>query len=319
MWKKVYVLNFVLNFVRERIRFLSFWTIVLREFLKNIFFKRVCLTSWISRKEEGRTIVSGKLRSSNPGDGPAVKIIFPAAETKPSIIFSRFEAFLTVHLHKYEVKGCRLERPAYRCRLTKFKTLPLPSTATRFLSLFSPMKLKKWRFSSLENFSKQPCFLQSRNTTKHERRKTPGRESSRYASHRIKTHARFPRREFLATRILPRIKSVFRLSESFADFRGSIVATTSGDTLTEIGSGLERFKSWSWRRKRASCPAGNFYQAFHVQQWTILSVSRIESSLVSLVSRIGNDNYSLTFIPFLLRISRERENTLRRLNTRHWI
>lgn len=155
--------------------------------------------------------------------------------------------------------------------------------------------------------------------SKHERRKTPGRESSRYASHRIKTHARFPRREFLATRILPRIKSVFRLSESFADFRGSIVATTSGDTLTEIGSGLERFKSWSWRRKRASCPAGNFYQAFHVQQWTILSVSRIESSLVSLVSRIGNDNYSLTFIPFLLRISRERENTLRRLNTRHWI
>lgn len=79
--------------------------------------------------------------------------------------------------------------------------------------------------------------------SKHERRKTPGRESPRYASHRIKTHARFPRREFLATRILPRIKSVFRLSESFADFRGSIVATTSGDTLTEIGSGLERFKS----------------------------------------------------------------------------
>lgn len=56
---------------------------------------------------------------------------FPAAETKPSIIFCRLEGFLTVHLHKYEVKACRLEA-AYRCYSpTKFKIARTP-----FLSVF---------------------------------------------------------------------------------------------------------------------------------------------------------------------------------------
>lgn len=117
-----------------------------------------------------------------------------------------------------------IREPAYRCRLTKFKAASLS-----FLpwTLHSPLQpgfslplpnwfndeIEKWRFFSKISKHEPLCYNLETLRTRNTEEKTPEVESPRHASRRIKTHTCSPRREFLVTRISPRINNLFRRTE----------------------------------------------------------------------------------------------------------